>query len=219
MNKIKRFMNIMKKVTSLIVLFIVSQLPLLMLGIISERTKQTQSLLEGSIIPVVCFFVCLYFLGSLKRQRLISWNLKDIYRFLHWIILACFLCWISTLIGSLLMNFEGITITTNQKALDTLFMQVPKGLFWLVAGFTTPISEEYIFRAGIQSLFPRKYQTLGLLVSAIIFGLSHTPTTIGSAVIYIGMGLSFGWLYKKTNRIEMPIIAHMLWNTLGIMFT
>lgn len=117
------------------------------------------------------------------------------------------------------MNFEGITITTNQKALDTLFTQVPKGVFWLVAGFTAPISEEYIFRAGIQSLFPKKYQILGLLVSAIIFGLSHTPTTIGSAVIYIGMGLSFGWLYKKTNRIEMPIIAHMLWNTLGIMFT
>lgn len=55
MNKIKRFMNIMKKVTSLIVLFIVSQLPLLMLEIISERTKQTKSLLEWSIIPVICF--------------------------------------------------------------------------------------------------------------------------------------------------------------------
>lgn len=212
-------MNIMKKVTSLIVLFIVSQLPLLMLEIISERTKQTKSLLEWSIIPVICFFVCLYFLGSLKSRRLISWNLKDIYSFSHWIILTCFFCWISTVIGSLFMNFEGITITTNQKALDTLFTQVPKGVFWLVAGFTAPISEEYIFRAGIQSLFPKKYQILGLLVSAIIFGLSHTPTTIGSAVIYIGMGLSFGWLYKKTNRIEMPIIAHMLWNTLGIMFT
>ncbi|EPE2272434.1 CPBP family intramembrane glutamic endopeptidase [Enterococcus faecalis] len=218
MNKIMRLTRITKKVASLTVLFIVSQLPLLMLEIISERTKQTQSLLEWSLIPVVCLLVCLYFLGSLKRRRLISWNLRDIYSFSHWIILACFLCWISTAIGSLFMNFEGIAITTNQKALDTLFMQVPKGLFWLVAGFTAPISEEYIFRAGIQSLFSKKYQTLGLLVSAIIFGLSHIPTTIGSAVIYIGMGLSFGWLYKKTNRIETPIIAHMLWNTLGILF-
>ena len=62
-----------------------------------------------------------------------------------------------------------------------------------------PIFEEGIFRVGDSSVFQASFK-IGILVSSILFALVHTPTDIGSFVIYWGMGLALSWVYLRTGR-------------------
>ena len=54
-------------------------------------------------------------------------------------------------------------------------------------------------------------------VSSILFALVHTPTDIGSFVIYWGMGLALSWVYLRTGRFEAAVLTHFIWNVLGIL--
>ncbi|MDK8541182.1 MAG: CPBP family intramembrane metalloprotease, partial [Enterococcus faecalis] len=47
--------------------------------------------------------------------------------------------------------------------------------------------------------------------------LVHTPTDIGSFVIYWGMGLALSWVYLRTGRFEAAVLTHFIWNVLGIL--
>ena len=58
---------------------------------------------------------------------------------------------------------------------------------------------------------------IGILVSSILFALVHTPTDIGSFVIYWGMGLALSWVYLRTGRFEAAVLTHFIWNVLGIL--
>jgi membrane protease YdiL (CAAX protease family) len=68
----------------------------------------------------------------------------------------------------------------------------------------------------------KDYAKTGLVVSSILFGLSHfsinsltdnfNPFNILS---YVMMGFFFGWVYYKTKRIEASIMAHLMNNLLA----
>ena len=79
-----------------------------------------------------------------------------------------------------------------------------------------PIFEEGIFRVGIQAFF-KPASKIGILVSSILFALVHTPTDIGSFIIYWGMGLALSWVYLRTGRFEAAVLTHFIWNVLGIL--
>ncbi|WP_078382373.1 CPBP family intramembrane glutamic endopeptidase [Sutcliffiella halmapala] len=75
-----------------------------------------------------------------------------------------------------------------------------------------PILEEVIFRKIIfGSLYKRFNFAVGLIVSSLLFAVVHQD--FSHLLIYFVMGAIFAFLYVKTNRIIVPIIAHVAMNS------
>ncbi|MFQ5823254.1 MAG: type II CAAX prenyl endopeptidase Rce1 family protein [bacterium] len=85
------------------------------------------------------------------------------------------------------------------------------------------LPEEYFFRGYLQTelnrVFGKKHRMLGvnfgigLILSAIIFGLVHALLGGGwPALLTIFSGLLFGWLREKTGGILAPTLFHGLGN-------
>ncbi len=84
--------------------------------------------------------------------------------------------------------------------------------FYLASIFLTPICEEVLFRAF---MIPR----IGIIISAVIFGLSHASydSTFGIEMIAAFLfAMVAGYAFKKTRSLYPSIIAHILVNALAV---
>ncbi len=119
------------------------------------------------------------------------------------------------MIGGVLLfiqyGLEGNTL--NQEVLDSLPLS-PIVLF-LITVFVAPVIEELVLRGYIMGKVFGEKSWLGLVVSSILFGLIHVPTDLGSWVIYGGMGLVLGVVYRMSGKLEYAIGLHFLNNLLG----
>jgi hypothetical protein len=89
------------------------------------------------------------------------------------------------------------------------------------SALVVPIIEELFWRSFIMrwldrqdflSLDPARVSQKALLISSALFALEHTQWFAGFIA-----GYAYGWLYKKTGNVWVPIVAHALTNaTLGI---
>lgn len=79
----------------------------------------------------------------------------------------------------------------------------------------TPIKEELLFRGYVLRFFESKYNKawVGVLISSTIFGLLHLQYPVTGVI----MGLIFAGLYLKFRTLTVPIVAHMIWNTIVCM--
>ena len=113
--------------------------------------------------------------------------------------------YIVTRIGSMVMMMEGVSNSTNQAAIENAHMNP-----FLLIRFTVimaPIVEELVFR--------------GLLMGRVfnpdsIVGLVHMPNSIGVWIVYAGMGLALGIAYRKFQKLEYCIIAHIINNSIAV---
>ncbi|QQV79572.1 CPBP family intramembrane metalloprotease [Enterococcus faecalis] len=64
-------------------------------------------------------------------------------------------------------------------------------LFFCRCDWAQFFEEGIFFVSGFKRFFQASFKKIGILVSSILFALVHTPTDIGSFVIYWGMGLAF----------------------------
>lgn len=88
-------------------------------------------------------------------------------------------------------------------------------IFIIIPAIIAPILEEIIFRKIIfGSFYKRTNFFIAALASSIIFGLVHMDVT--HIITYTAMGLVFAFLYVHTNRIIVPIVAHMAMNTITV---
>ncbi|WP_461202829.1 lysostaphin resistance A-like protein [Anoxybacillus sp. TBDG-1] len=82
----------------------------------------------------------------------------------------------------------------------------------LVTSVVGPILEEVIFRKIIFGTLYEKYNfLLSALVSSLLFAVVHLE--FEHLLLYATMGFVFAFLYVKTKRILVPIVAHVLMNT------
>lgn len=83
-------------------------------------------------------------------------------------------------------------------------------VLWLIALIIVgPVKEEIMFRGFLyRILADRLYPVVGLLGSAVLFGIMHPGYPISSMLA----GLVFGFLYQRTNSLAVPILLHMSWN-------
>lgn len=82
-----------------------------------------------------------------------------------------------------------------------------------------PVAEEVIFRRGIMGSLMEsdKWRKYALVISAAVFGIIHfNPIQV---VCAFAMGLFLGWLYQRTHSIVLPIICHILNNTVSTVVT
>jgi uncharacterized protein len=82
----------------------------------------------------------------------------------------------------------------------------------LVVAVIGPILEEIIFRLIIfGSLFKRFNFWISAMISSIIFAAVHLD--FEHILVYTFMGIVFAYLYVKTKRIIVPIMAHVALNS------
>ncbi|MDT8862410.1 CPBP family intramembrane metalloprotease [Alkalihalobacillus sp. MEB130] len=83
--------------------------------------------------------------------------------------------------------------------------------FIIVISVIGPILEEIVFRLVIfGALYKRFNFWIAGILSSIIFAAVHMDFT--HLLVYTAMGLVFAYLYVKTKRILVPIIAHVAIN-------
>jgi membrane protease YdiL (CAAX protease family) len=103
------------------------------------------------------------------------------------------------------MIVEVVQSTHNQWVLG--------GLFLMVSVFA-PISEEWLFRAGLYRYLKSKLTPhVAMIVSALIFGGIHW--NVLSFVPLVFLGLIFSDAYERTGRLRAPIILHALFNSIS----
>lgn len=87
----------------------------------------------------------------------------------------------------------------------------------------TAVAEEALFRGVIQRLLQGPTSSgsstraaTGLIVAAAIFGAAHYAGGLWSVVLATIAGVGYGWVFRRTNRIEASILTHFLVNTAHI---
>ncbi|RBW67580.1 CPBP family intramembrane glutamic endopeptidase [Bacillus taeanensis] len=130
-----------------------------------------------------------------------------------WAIFGIFLAYMAQALAvTIEMNVFGIEPgSENTQELMTIAKAFP--LFIILTSIIGPILEEIVFRKVIfGSLYARFNFWISALISSIIFGLVHME--LSHLLIYSAMGFTFAFLYVKTKRILVPMIAHVSMNTL-----
>ncbi|MFY4777373.1 CPBP family intramembrane glutamic endopeptidase [Metabacillus sp. RGM 3146] len=103
----------------------------------------------------------------------------------------------------------------NTKTIVEFISYTP--LLVIVVAIVGPILEEIVFRKIIfGSLYKRTNNFfIAALISSLIFALVHFEPV--HVLLYSAMGFTFAFLYVRTKRIIVPMIAHMSMNTLVIL--
>ena len=122
--------------------------------------------------------------------------------------------YIVTRIGSMVMMMEGVSNSTNQAAIENAHMNP-----FLLITFTVimaPIVEEVVFRGLLMGRVFNPDSIVGLIVSGLLFGFVHMPNSIGVWIVYAGMGFVLGIAYRKFQKLEYCIMAHMINNSIAV---
>lgn len=128
-----------------------------------------------------------------------------------WAIAGIFLAFFSQSIAGMIELAIGIeTGSENTQYLISVISKLP--IFIIITSVIGPILEEVVFRKIIfGSLYKRWNFFISALLSSFIFGLVHFE--FEHIILYTAMGFTFAFLYAKTQRILVPIAAHVMMNT------
>ena len=125
--------------------------------------------------------------------------------------------------------FGASDVNANQASINTLYEVAPIPAILLTC-LVAPIIEEFIFRYFIFKPISKKSTVLAFIVTGLTFGLIHMISTFSSfiethdtavllndlrsLVQYVAAGLLFAYIYHKTHKLYMNILAHMFYNTI-----
>ena len=127
--------------------------------------------------------------------------------------------WIGTLLFIIILLFEmaisafgsfsNTVINTNTSI---LFTGAPVW-FYIFVAVIEPINEEIFFRGFLVN-------RIGIIPSALIFGLLHASYNSTFAVEVIGatvFGLLAGYVFRKSDSLYPSLITHILINSMGVL--
>lgn len=134
-----------------------------------------------------------------------------------WSVVGIFMAYFAQIIAATIEVYV-LNITPGSENTATIMdftRAVP--FFAIIPVIIAPILEELIFRKIIfGSLYKRTNFFIAATISALIFGFIHgEPVHI---LIYASMGYVFAFLYVKTKRIIVPIVAHMGMNLIAVLY-
>lgn len=130
----------------------------------------------------------------------------------------------------LLLGFIVLTIVTHtfifignkiygELSVNTQFLEAERKKlssialleFSVYGAILGPIIEEFIFRYVMVGNIG-KMKNISLIVSSIIFSYSHAAGHILYWIMYFVAGLIFALIYKKTERIDICMLIHIINN-------
>lgn len=174
-------------------------------------------LLSVSIWTVFSFFVTLLItLYYLKVEITVrNRNLRSIPFVLGWSVYGVLLALIAQRIAIMIETLLGVDVgSENTENILNLINAAPIMIF--VTSIIGPILEEIIFRKIIFGcLYKKANFFLAALISSFIFSAAHME--FEHLLLYCAIGFTFSYLYVKTDRIIIPILAHTLMNTYVVM--
>lgn len=139
---------------------------------------------------------------------------KEDWKFLGWFVPVSYVLF--NIGGSILEVVMGGGELVNQEAVEALVVDTPLWMLFIIIVIAAPLAEEWLFRGII--FFRKEHNEISwttLLLTSILFGLVHIPTTVVAAYTYIGMGLLFGYAAKRTRTVEAAIFFHFFNNLIG----
>ncbi len=214
---IKKYKNIMKGITALVLFFLSSTIQRLFVMIfgIKKITNTNAVILNFSSSFII--LLCLLFLyqKELKKEwNIFKKNLADNMDIgLKYWLLGLAGMMVSNITLSILFQNDG---ADNEQLVQQMITALPI-LMVFSAGFIAPIVEEITFRKVFRDNI--KKDILFILVSGIFFGFLHVfPADNLGQFLYIipysSLGISFAIMYQKTNTVFTSISMHMMHNTI-----
>ena len=122
---------------------------------------------------------------------------------------------VTNLILQLVLN---LGVAANEEGINELIKTLPIMMTFNACIFG-PIQEELVFRKAFSDVFKNKY--LFIFMSGFIFGLLHVieftnPLELLYIIPYGALGSAFAYIYTKTDNIWLPIIIHILHNSIQV---
>lgn len=132
-----------------------------------------------------------------------------------WAVAGVFLALMAQSFAASIEQMLGIEMgSENTQEIIRLIESFPVVI--LVSSIIGPILEEIVFRKIIfGSLHKKMNFFFAALISSVIFALAHFEPE--HVILYSAMGFTFAFLYVKTKRIIVPIIAHVTMNTFVVL--
>lgn len=185
---------------------------LIWLGVPKELILASWTLISFSLALII---VLLILRPDMRRERMNEERLST-GKTILWSIVGIFMVFGAQAIAvTVEMNLLGIQPGSENTA---EIMEITKGFlpFMIVPAIIAPILEEIIFRKIIfGSLYRRFNFIIAVLTSSLIFAALHLD--FDHLLVYTLVGGVFAFLYAKTKRIIVPIIAHTAMNSFAIL--
>ncbi|MDD2391846.1 MAG: CPBP family intramembrane metalloprotease [Bacilli bacterium] len=180
----------------------------------SLNAKYAISLMISILLALI--IVLIYF-KLLKKEFLFFLKHRDEYlkKYIKY--------WLYGLIGMIFANLILVLISgniaNNEENVRNIFSTSPIYIY-ISAVFIAPLVEELVFRLSIRKIFPVS-DKLYIFISGLVFAACHIignveiPFDILYIFPYMSLGLSFSYIYTKTNNIFSTVGFHFIHN--GIM--
>lgn len=183
--------------------------PLLMLmGIEREQIPGIWTLFSFSI----GFIIILLFLRQDMTDRHLNRDRSSKSEAIVWSIAGIFMAFMAQYFAVVIeISVFGIEPGSENTEMIVELAKATPALI-LVVAVIGPILEEIIFRMIIfGSLYKRFNFWIAAIISSVIFAAVHMD--FEHLLVYTFMGVVFAFLYVKTKRIIVPIIAHVALNS------
>ena len=111
-------------------------------------------------------------------------------------------------------------VSTNEALVRESIKLAPLYMLF-TCSIVAPIFEEMVFRRSLYGLL--KYKWLFIISSGLSFGLLHVLGSFNSildflyVIPYGAMGCCFAYLYYNTKNITLPIMIHIIHNTVLVL--
>jgi uncharacterized protein len=143
-----------------------------------------------------------------KPNPALSENKANVPKTILWSILGIFLAfaaqYAAAIVESVVFGIE--PGSENTEVIVDLANAAPFVIF--IVAILGPVIEEIVFRMVIfGALFKKFGFWIAALGSGFAFAVIHLD--FEHLLVYLAMGIVFAWLYVKTQRIIVPIIAHV----------
>ncbi|MDA7028581.1 CPBP family intramembrane metalloprotease [Bacillus sp. CLL-7-23] len=185
-------------------------------GQMSQKTYLTWVGIWSVITFSLCLVIVLLILRTLPKTTLRNRPKASPGISILWAIGGVFLALFAQSIAAMIeMNLFGVSPESkNTQKIMEVIQTLP--LMVIVSSLLGPILEEIIFRKiAFGVIYEKTNFFIAALFSSFMFSLVHFDFT--HILIYTAMGFTFAFLYVRTNRIIVPIFAHVAMNTLVVL--
>jgi uncharacterized protein len=190
----------------------------LIMEMIGFNTNHSQGF-AGVTWLVISFSITLVVVLLLLRKEMVTANEvrngASLGRSILWSITGVFLALFAQAFAANIERLIGIEVgSDNTQQILRIIETFP--IMIVVSSVIGPILEEIVFRKIIFGAFYKRFNFfLSALLSSVIFSFAHMEPE--HTLLYSAMGFTFAYLYVKTNRILVPIVAHVSMNTFVVL--
>lgn len=132
--------------------------------------------------------------------------------------ISVFMMYAGNLLGNLITGLLGsLAQTTVENPLESYITDSSLLYQFLCMVILAPLVEEFVFRRTLIDRMRRYGGKTAVILSALLFGLFHG--NLSQFFYAFGLGLVFGYIYLNTGKLRYTVIAHMIINFMGSIFS